>query len=209
MLVFRCLRPFPFTVLMLAILIGVAIWTRTHTGAIAPSIRRSLGFSPLHLARGEWTRLLSCVFFTVGGVKFYASAVMLAIGVGAAERLYGTKQAFALFWGIHLGTLLIASLLVAIPLHAMDVYRGSVLASARDVGPSAGYYGCLGSACAAIPTRWRVVVIASILTIFAIRLVWSLVTIPDNGRAMSADLAHMIAFPIGLFAVRLFHNNVL
>jgi hypothetical protein len=200
----RFIRPFPFTILMLLILVAAAIWSRTHRGPLAPSIRQDVGFAPLHLPRGDWIKLFSCVFLTMGGKKFYASALMFGISVGATEKLYGTKSASVLFWTIHLVTLLIASLLVAIPLHAMDFYRGTLLANAGDVGPSAGYYGCLGAACAGIPFRWRAPLIGGVIAILSARLIWSFVTIPDHGRAMSADLSHLIAFPLGLlFATKM------
>ena len=199
----RCLCMFPFTIVMLFIMIAVGIWTRTHRDSLSQLIRRSRGFAPLHLSRGEWTRLFSSVFFTMGGRSFYASVIVLALSVGAAEKVYGTGPAIALFWGIHLATLLIASFLLAIPLHRLRFFRGRLLASARDVGPSAGYYGCLGASAIAIPVRWRVIVIGGIAAILVARLIWSVVTIPDRGRAMSADVAHLLAFPIGLLVGQL------
>jgi hypothetical protein len=138
------------------------------------------------------------VFFTIGGTKLYASVAMLAVSVGAAEKVYGTSRTFAMFWGIHLATLLIASVALVLPLHLLETYRGTLLANVRDVGPSAGYYGCAGAVCVAIPERWRIAVIGFVLTILALRLTWSMITIPDHGRAISADLAHIIAFPLGI-----------
>ncbi len=196
----RLLRPFPFTIVMFVALVSVAVWTRSHVGPLSPSTRRALGFAPLHIPKGEWVRLLSCTFFTAGGLSFYASAIMLAGSLGAAEKLYGTGRAMALFWGIHLVTLLLASLLLSLPLHALDFYRGTLLASARDVGPSAGYYGCLGAACHALPGKWRISLILVILVVLVSRLLWSVVTVPDHGRVMSANLSHLIAFPLGILA---------
>ena len=192
------LKTFPFTLLMCGILIAVALWTRTHAGPLDSDTRHSVGFSALHLPRGDWGKLFSSVFFTVGGVAFYASLAMLALGVGAAERSFGTWRTVALYWGIHLVTLVSTSLLITLPLRAFENYRGTLIAEAVDVGPSAGYYGCLGAACWMLPMRWRLIVVAGVVFILAARLTWSLVAIPDHGRAIAADLAHIIAFPLGI-----------
>jgi hypothetical protein len=194
----RVLRLLPFTFAMLTALVGSAIWTRTHLGPLSTSSRRHVGFAPLHLPSGNWMRLFSSVFFTVGGSSFYTSAAMLAGAAGTAEIVYGTASTTLLFWGIHLATLLLLSVLFAIPLHALDFYRGTLVARAQDVGPSAGYYGCLGSVCSASPEVWRIAVTGVILVFLLARLVWSFVRTPDDGRAISADLSHIIAFPLGV-----------
>ena len=36
------------------------------------------------------------------------------------------------------------------------------------------------------------------MTIIAMRLLWSVIAIPDQGRALAADVAHLVAFPLGL-----------
>ncbi|MCA9264628.1 MAG: rhomboid family intramembrane serine protease [Planctomycetales bacterium] len=194
----RFLSTVPFTLFMLSGIVLAAVATRTHITEMAVTVRRDLGFSPMQLAHGEWIRLFSSVFFTVGGIKFYASALMLAACVGIAERLHGTIRVAALFWGVHLVTLLVTSLAVAFPLRAMDIVHGTLLFEVHDVGPSAGYYGCLGVSCMSLPARWRHAAGGAIMTIIAMRLLWSVIAIPDQGRALAADVAHLVAFPLGL-----------
>ncbi|MCA9152476.1 MAG: hypothetical protein KDA92_24405, partial [Planctomycetales bacterium] len=109
-LIGRVIAGLPFTVIMVTSVTAAAIWTGTHVGELHPTTRDDIGFAPLHLMRGEYSRLLSSVFFTVGGAKFYASSVMLALCVGATERLYGSLRTAALFWGIHLATLVVTSI---------------------------------------------------------------------------------------------------
>ncbi len=193
-------RRFQLTIVLLVILLVVAIGTRTHFAPLAPSLRRGLGFAPWHLLHGKWLGLFTSVFLTIGGATFYASMIMLALSVGAAESVYGSSTALALFWGCHLTTLLAASLLLAIPLHQMNYYPGTVLVTASDVGPSAGYYGCLAAACVALKGKKRNFAVLAILALLGLRLVRSLVQLPEQGHLLSADLAHVIAFTLGASA---------
>jgi hypothetical protein len=124
---------------------------------------------------------------------------MLAFNVGTTEWLFGTRRTFVLFWASHLLTLLIQSLLLAIPLHQLGAWWGTLLAAQHDVGPSAGYYGCLGAICRQFPGKWRRWVIAGVSVSLIARLTISLVRdAGDVELTIAADLAHLIAFPIGL-----------
>ncbi len=75
-----------------------------------------------------------------------------------------------------------------------------LLATAHDVGPSAGYYGCLGAACNSHSDHWRVLVIASVLVFLTARLIWSLARPAAHGRDLSSDVSHLMAFVLGLRA---------
>ena len=107
------------------------------------------------------------------------------------------------FFGIHLTILLILAVGVALPLAQLELHRGQLLLDARDVGPSAGYYGCLVLAVAGLCSRKRGVIFFAITFVLALRLTWSTIHIPEAGRLMSADLAHLVAFPVGWLSHRL------
>ena len=190
----------PFTILMGALIAAAGIWTKTHRKSLSPKLFHSVGFAPLHLLEGRWSRLLTSVFFTAGGAGFYFSLVMLLLSVGMAEIRCGTWQTVLIFWGIHLGSLLLGSFLVVLLLHLLQVYQGILLATAHDVGPSAGYYGCLGAACNSHSHNWPPLVIGCVILFLAARLVWSLARPAEHGRDLSADVSHLIAFLLGLFA---------
>lgn len=188
----------PFTWAMLFLLGSGALLTNTHTDNLAPHWLNRLGFAPADVWFLRWERLFTSALVTSGGWVFWQALGMVALAVGAAEWLAGTKRAIATFWGVHLATLLLESLLVALPLHQLGVAGGTALLVARDVGPSAGYFGCLGLACARFPRqRWSQV--AGVLIIFS--LIWTLFQPPrpgqDNIVKLFADLAHLIAFPLG------------
>lgn len=144
--------------------------------------------------------------FTAGGIRLYSSSLMLVIGVGTAEAIYGSWRAFATFFGIHLITLLTMGVAISIAAK-LEWSRAELLFSAIDVGPSAGYYGCLGLVIASRKPRLRQVAPIVIMAVLVTRLGWSAVHVPDHGRVLSADLAHAIAFPLGVASARLRVNT--
>jgi hypothetical protein len=74
--------------------------------------------------------------------------------------------------------------------------RGDLLYSVRDVGPSAGYYGCLGFALANTSSR-RATTVGGVALLLILRLASSGYHLPNAGHILAADLAHVVAFPIG------------
>ena len=95
-------------------------------------------------------------------------------------------------------TLFVLAVGIALPLAWLETHRGALLLSVLDVGPSAGYYGCLGVAIAGLQTKRRTALTVVIVVVLTARLTWSTMHLPDEGRMMSADLAHLVAFPMGL-----------
>ena len=183
---------------MLAALIAGALATNTHTNDLSPHWLNRLGFAPADVWLLRWERLFTSALITGGGRVFWQALAMVALSVGVAEWVAGTRRAIATFWGVHLLTLLIEALLIAWPLHQLGPPFGTALVVARDVGPSAGYFGCLGLACARFPRKqWGQ---AAGLLIF-LSLVWTIfqpARIGQDGTVkFFADLAHIIAFPLG------------
>ncbi len=197
----------PFTLLMLMALIVAGIYGRTHVGSLDVDVRHRVGYSPRLLLNGHLHRPFTSVLFTAGGWRFYASLLMVALTVGWIECSHGTRRALLTFFGVHLLTLLILGVGVALPLVLLGTHRGTLLFDAQDVGPSAGYYGCLGLAVAGLPGRKRKKIVFAVLAVLLLRLVWSTAHIPEEGRTMSADLAHLTAFPLGLLCYRLNGNR--
>lgn len=182
---------------MLLIVAATGVATATHFDRLPPVLMRRFGFAPLHLPQGEFARLVSSAFLTAGGWAFYCSLGMLAVCVGLSEKRAGSWQTLLTFWGVHLATLLVAALVLAIPLHHLNVLWGKLLAAEHDVGPSAGYYGCLGLVCQKQPARRQTLLIAMIGGILIVRLVFTAVA-PHPNSPLGADIAHLIAFPLGI-----------
>ncbi len=204
----RWLTRLPFTLTLLAML-GLGSWlTNTHSGDLPPHWLNRLGFAAIDLWLGRWERLLTSALVTSGGWVFWQAVGMIALAVGAAEWLAGTRRTIFTFLGVHLVTLLIESLLIAWPLHWFRGTQGAAFLVARDVGPSAGYFGCLGLTCARFSQkRWGQLVS---LLIWG-GLVWTLFQLPRAGQDSTvkflADLAHLIAFPLGWLSVYVFRKK--
>lgn len=195
----RLAMRFPFTLAILLSVGVVAAITGTHWDRLHPELLHGFGFAPRHLPEFEWFRLITSALMTDGGIVLYVALVILVLGVGWAERMYGSWRTALVFWGVHFVTLLTVSLAIAFPLHFLDVAHGSFLVHTRDVGPSAGYYGCLGLACTTLPRRVRAAVIAAVTLVLVARLVWSWGGVLTPKSTLSADAAHLLAFPLGVF----------
>jgi hypothetical protein len=192
------IRRYPFTIAIVLVVAYVGLMTDSHTGPLRPTLRNLLGLAPRHLPRGELYRLATSVFLTPGEAAFYLVLAMLAICVGLAERRVGTWKAMLAFWGIHLATLLVQSLLLAIPTHHLGPWLTNLLLVEHDVGPSAGYYGCLGVACHKQSAKHRTWLLSVIGGILIARAVLSAMSPPGEHTTLSSDLAHLIAFPLGV-----------
>jgi hypothetical protein len=195
-IIFQKVRRLPFTILMLVLLGLTAIFTHTHSAPLSAIWIDRLGFAPADLLALDLGRLFTSAVTTNGGIVFWEAFAFTALSVGWAEWHWGTRAAVLVFWGVHLVTLIILSLIIALPLHWMGFTIGTLIALSRDVGPSAGYFGVLGLDVAGLRSPWRWITGGLILTV----LMAALLTIgggPGSGIGMSAGLAHLIAFPLG------------
>ena len=190
-------RRFVFTPLMLLGLLIGAIVTHTLTGDLSAAWLDRLGFAPDDLWALRWGRIVSSALVTGGrppsGKRCYSSC----IAVGGAEWLAGSWMAAATFWGVHVLTLVLQSAVVALPLQRLGLPGSTDLATARDVGPSAGYFGCLGFVCARQRPLWRWISGAVVLLALCVVLVLPPAAGQDRTLKLSADMAHLIAFPLG------------
>jgi hypothetical protein len=200
------LRRFPFTLTMLALLGLTAIWTGTHTAAISANWLDRLGFAPVDLLALDLGRLFTSALVTSGGGVFWEALAMVAFAVGLSEWLTCTRRAALTFWGVHLSTLVLESLVFALPMHWIGMTLGSLVALSRDVGPSAGYFGALGLVSARLRYPWNL--ISGGVIFIGLQIVLLHVSGGnDLGMELSADLAHLIAFPLGWYSTRLVNKN--
>ena len=191
------IRQFPFTLITLGILILFTLITNTQVDSLSRTWLNRLGFAPRDLIHMDWGRIITSALVTYGGRAFWEALVLIALAVGLSEYLCGTFRAAGTYWGVHFTTLLIVTYLVAIPLHVFGLSIGSALIVARDVGPSAAYFGCLGLVSARLNSPWR--------WIIGILILGGLVAYPflpsqveQNAILnLSANIAHLIAYPLG------------
>lgn len=182
---------------MALLLTGAAVLSGSHAGPLHPDLRHMFGFAPQHLPAMHWHRLFTSVFLTSGGTTFYQTLAMLVGCVAWCEWLVGTRKTLLIFWGTHVATLAAIFSPMALTAASLGFAWAQLLVHAADVGPSAGYYACLGVAVSHLPATKRRALVTALLTILVVRLALSIMTTPDHGRQMAADLAHLIAFPMG------------
>lgn len=189
-----------FTLLMLLSLRLAAWLTGTHLEALSAAMLQRVGFAPKDLWQMESWRAVSSALVTDGGASYRLAVLAMAAFVGAAEWQRGTTRAAATFWGVHFATILVESFAVALPLHLSGDALGTALAAARDVGPSAGYFSCLGLAIVSLPVErrvrfaWVAAVFAALLATLAIPVS----QVAGEVRELSAGIAHLIALPLGV-----------
>ena len=128
---------------------------------------------------------------------FWEALFFVAFVVGLAEWMTGWKRTAATFWGVHLLALVIVSIIISLSLHQLKSIGFEASELARDVGPSAGYFACLGLVSARMKRPWDWVSGSIILAVFAVALFLP----PEAGESVhvkfSADLAHLLAYPLG------------
>jgi hypothetical protein len=188
------IRRLPFTALTLAAFVAAALASRSVVEPLDDALMQRFGFAPADVIAAELWRAITSVFLTSGGAAFWSGLIMIALVVGAAEWFLGTRRAALTFWGAHLVTLL-AMLAIAAPL-AEGGGIASLLYSVRDVGPSAGYVGCLAALAVAAPAAWRRLLVPAAALALAGALALTLASEPLVPAALSADVAHLTAFVV-------------
>jgi len=181
------------------VLLGFALCSESYWQPLDETWRAWVGFAPTNLLDFQWQRLLTSLLLTAGGWKFAASLVMLTVCVGLTERCYGTLATIKLFLTSHVLVLIMISVTVLVL--ATNVSSPSILAltKGRDIGPSAGYYGCLGAILMSSQSLGKRLCILSVLSILVVRLTISTAGLPEDAAVVSADIAHLLALPLGGF----------
>ena len=200
----RSVPPFPcvFTLISLVCLTGFAIASDSYRRPLGEDWRQCLGFAPVSLVSLQAYRILTCLVLTAGAGKFFASLVMLGFSVGMVESQVGTARTIKLFFTAHIAVLLIFSMLIVLPADYLGGSAAKLLANTYDVGPSAGYYGCLGGTIALYFNRQQLSFLAAGIVILAGRLCLSASGLAEDPSVVSADIAHLIALPLGWFATQ-------
>jgi len=175
-----------------------ALITGTVLGRLSDRMLDRVGFAPLDLWELDVLRVFTSALVTHGGLVFAGAVIMTGLSVGWVERHAGSGWAMGTFWGVHVWTLLAMAIVVPVLEGGSAPSLGETLSTLRDVGPSAGYFGCLGFALATIPrrpVRWLAAA-AVMVWLLADLGGWLSVAGPLQ-LELSADFAHLIAFPTG------------
>ncbi|HPG28050.1 MAG TPA: hypothetical protein PLW10_20615 [Myxococcota bacterium] len=201
------LRRIPFTLGLIGLLVTVAVVTSSHSRPLPDAWLARLGFATADLWLLELERIATSAVSTHGGAYFWRALVAVSAIVGSTEWRTGTLRTAVVFSLSHVGTLLVLAVVVGVGLRSWHPPLAALLDVTRDVGPSAGYFGCLALACRSFPRRIGLPVAALVL----IGLVISTIAAtsgpipPADSADVSATIAHLIAFPLGwLLAITAF-----
>lgn len=190
----------PFTLAMLVLLAFAGLLTNTYFEQISKHWLNHIGFAPNDLWYGRLERIFTSAVVTSGGEVFWQAVILVAIFVGTAEWTSGWKRAAASFWGVHFLTLVLLSLYISVSVHALNNIELEAQELARDIGPSAGYFSCLGLVSARLRRPWNWISGVILLVGFAGVLFLPPGLGVDPLMKYSADLAHLLAFPLGWFS---------
>jgi hypothetical protein len=190
----------PFTLTMLALLAITALVTNTTFQNITHHWLNRTGFAPNDLWYGNIERMFTSALVTSGGFVFWEALFFVIFAVGLAEWLTGWKRLAATFWGVHLLALVLLSLIISLGIHQLRDLGLEAAEIARDVGPSAGYFACLGLVSAQLKRPWNWVSGGLLFVMFVIVLFIPAAAGENAQIKFSADLAHTLAFPLGWFS---------
>ncbi len=197
----------PFTLIMMTGLILFAIFTNTYFEQITRHWINRIGFSPRDFWYMRFERMFTSALVTSGGRIFWQALILVGLFVGTAEWITGTKRATITFWGVHLLTLILLSLIVSLALHQLRDFGLAASEFERDVGPSAGYFACLGLLSAQLKRPWNWVSGIILFIIFAVYLFLPPGASERAAMKFSADFAHLLAFPFGWLSSFLFAKS--
>lgn len=192
----------PFTTLLLLAILAASFFTHNADGQLDGDVAQQVGHAPRHWWAGELVRLVTSIPFTADRWHLAAALVMTTLCVGSCERLRGPLVTAGLFLASHCATL--AALAVCLYLgHALIATHASrQLLNISDVGPSAGYYGCLGTVLFEIKRKPVVIFSYLIVAYLSLRVVASSIGPTYYPHLFQTDLAHLIAFLLGGFVLR-------
>ena len=182
---------------------SVAYWTEASIETVAAEWLRRLGFAAADLWALDLERIATSAVATHGGPVFWRALASIALIVGAAEWRAGSLRTSLVFWGSHVCTLVLLAIFVGYALRSWHPPLAEWLHSARDVGPSAGYFGCLALWCRTWPAALRRLAVPTIVFGLAAALAWTLLNSDASSASVAAALAHVIAFPVGWLLSRL------
>ncbi len=187
--------------LILSILVCSAA-TIGANGILHPDNASSLGLAPRHLVSGELIRVFTSVFLTHDFRHLAVAILMVFLAVGWCELTLGPKTALWTFCLSHVTSVLIFTVSIGV-LHWMRVGQTiSTLYALHDVGPSAGYYGCLMRTILSVQMQRRKAWALSLFAILSARAAVSLLQMPDSQIGLSSDFVHLIAVSVGVILHR-------
>jgi hypothetical protein len=192
----------PVTTLVLASMLVCAGVTNTIGSRLSPEALQRLGCAPADLLSSRAWCTITSLPFTWGGFSFLGLLPLAVASLWLCERTFGSRLTAAIFLGTHV----FAGLAQALALESLSPLLGAGVASglltARDVGPSAGCFGCVGALIARLEPRQQALSAVGVALFLVAISFWR----PDPGFASAtlwvSDLSHPTAALAGFAYVR-------
>ncbi len=194
--IWKRIQQLPVAVVTTFVIGVIALLTRTTHEPLLAAWRARLGVSPADVWRLRWRRLLTAPLVTDGGHIFWSGITITTIVTAHVERRWGSRRAWSLFWTSHVFTML-AEALIGTMLVSWQPARWQGFFHARDVGPSAAYFGMLGYISAHLRAPWHALVGAASVSILTAVFWRPYRGLTDRDLRWLADVAHLIAYPVG------------
>ncbi len=191
-------RRFPFTISLLLLVFVGSFWTHGLAGQLPAIWSLNFGFAPRHFASGDLLRVITSVVLTHDKLHLALACTMILFVVGSSEQMIGTLNTFLTFSLSHLISILAFAIGISL-LHEWHLGQTvSTLYSFHDVGPSAGYYGCLGRILLVSELRYKQLIIVGVVVVLLARSFISFSQMPQSQASLSANIVHILAFSIGM-----------
>ena len=180
------------------IFFAASFWTHGLTGQLPTIWTLNFGFAPRHFATADFLRLITSVVLTHDIVHLVLACTMIVLIVGRSELMIGTLNTFLTFSASHLFSILAFAIGISL-LHEWHLGQTvSTLYSFHDVGPSAGYYGCLGRILLASVFRYKKLIVVGVVVVLLSRSFISFSQMPQSQASLSADIVHILALLLGM-----------
>lgn len=150
-------RRLPFTITLLAAMLiaGAASGTMFRPISRIHGLLRHVGYGVHALQHGQIWTVLTSIVFTWQPWMLQTITLSVLLFVLPLELIAGTRKTAIVFLGSHVLGYFLTSILVSWPLAALGSSWGEQLARARDVGASAGAFGCAAALTWYLP--WRLI----------------------------------------------------
>ena len=192
------IRRFPFTISLLAAVCIASGLSQCLPGRLPSAWSADYGFAPKHFVSGDLLRLITSIFLTHDGLHFGFAVTMILLVVAWSESAFGSLTTLCIFASSHLTSMLAFAIGVGALQWTYLSQTLSALYDFHDVGPSAGYYGCLGALLVASKWSYRQWITIGLLVVLILRIAISVKSMPESHAVMSADIVHLFATLVGM-----------